>query len=314
MRVLGTLLGLLLGVSTASGDIVREVRAAIARQDLAAAESALAAYRQQKGDGLEAILALSWLGRGALAARDFDKAEAYAQDTRELVLAQLKTRELDAERRLPLALGASIEVQAEVLAARKQRAEAISFLQQELKTYYGTSIRTRIQKNIHQLSLEGKAAPSLETRLWLGAPPPGGALPKGRPMLLFFWAHWCGDCKAMAPSLKRIGQDYETHGLLIVAPTQRYGYVARGEEASPEVELNYIERIRQEHFPALEGAPIPVSEENFRLWGVSSTPTLALADRNGVVRLYHPGEMRYEELAAGVERLFGSATASPAKK
>jgi hypothetical protein len=45
---------------------------------------------------------------------------------------------------------------------------------------------------------------------------------------------------------------------------------------------------------------VPVSEENFKSWGCSTTPTLALIDRGGVVRLYHPGRMSYEELAPKV--------------
>ena len=45
---------------------------------------------------------------------------------------------------------------------------------------------------------------------------------------------------------------------------------------------------------------VPVSEESFKAWGASTTPTLALIDRLGIVRLYHPGRMTYEELAPKV--------------
>ena len=31
-------------------------------------------------------------------------------------------------------------------------------------------------------------------------------------------------------------------------------------------------------------------------WGVSTTPTLAVINKLGVVVLYHPGRMSYEEL------------------
>ena len=46
--------------------------------------------------------------------------------------------------------------------------------------------------------------------------------------------------------------------------------------------------------------PAPVSEENFRNYGASTTPTLVLIDRAGIVRLYHPGAMTYEELRAAI--------------
>jgi thioredoxin-related protein len=43
-----------------------------------------------------------------------------------------------------------------------------------------------------------------------------------------------------------------------------------------------------------------VSEENFRVYGVSSTPTLVLVDGKGIVRMYHPGAMIAEELRLAV--------------
>ena len=44
-----------------------------------------------------------------------------------------------------------------------------------------------------------------------------------------------------------------------------------------------------------------VSERNFLAFGVSTAPTLALVDQGGIVRLYHPGGMKYEELTAAIE-------------
>ena len=171
----------------------------------------------------EAIEALSKQARGALAAREFDKAGTYAAETRKLVLEQLKRRKLDAERLLPLALGASIEVQARVLAERGERAQAVGFLTSELKAWWDTSIRTRIQKNLNLLTLEGKPAPPLEVGQWLGPQPlPLSAL-KGRPVLLFFWAHWCPDCKGMAPILADIEKGYGLQGANPGAGSDRGG-------------------------------------------------------------------------------------------
>ena len=45
-----------------------------------------------------------------------------------------------------------------------------------------------------------------------------------------------------------------------------------------------------------------MSEENFRRYGASTTPTLVLIDRAGIVRLY-PGAMTYEELRPLVAKL-----------
>jgi len=299
-RQLGMLI--LLG-AWARADLVSEVRKAIARKDFAGAEKQVEAYRAEKGVTPEMLEALSWLGRGALGAKQLDQAEAYADETYKLAVEQLKSRKLDAELRLPIALGAAIEVRGQVLAARGERSEAVGFLNRELKTYWDTSIRTRIQKNLNLLTLEGKPAPALEVAEWIGPRPAPFAELKGRPVLLFFWAHWCGDCKTQAPVLAKLAAEFDGQGLLIVGPTQLYGYRARGEDATPEQERAYIDEIRQNFYASIPAMTVPVSSENFRLWGASTTPTLVLIDRAGLVRLYHPGNLSYEELAAKVRAL-----------
>ncbi len=294
---------LVVGASVSPAGIIQDVRAAIAGGNFALGESRLKEYRAREGTKPEALEALSWLGRGALAAKHYDEAERYAGETRKLVLEALKTRPLDSDPNTPIALGASIEVHANVLNARGEKGEAVAFLRREVETYRNTSIRTRLQKNIHLLSLEGKQAPALEVADWLNAKPARVEKLKGRPVLLFFWAHWCGDCKAQAPVLARLMEQYGPKGLVLVGPTQRYGYVNRGEDAPPEKEKPYIESVRREHYGSLSGMAVPVSEENFRNYGASTTPTLVLLDREGVVRMYHPGKMTYEELTGQLEKV-----------
>ena len=296
----------LLVCGTALAGIVQDVRGAIAKGDFPAGERSIADYRKSQGVTSEMILALSWLGRGALAAKQLDKADSYAAETRKLALAELKKRPLDAEENLPLALGASIEVQAQALAARGERGEAVELLKTEVARWKNTSIVTRLNKNLNLLSLEGKAAPALDAEEFLGPKPPQT---KGRPVLLFLWAHWCGDCKQQAPILARIRQ--ENPELVLIGLTQRYGYAARGEEVSPAEELKYIDRIRQsEPYSSLAGMPVPVSAETFRTYGASTTPTLVLIDRGGTVRMFHPGKMTYEALSGKVAQIAGKATRS----
>jgi thiol-disulfide isomerase/thioredoxin len=143
---------------------------------------------------------------------------------------------------------------------------------------------------------------------WLGTPPLPLTALRGRPVLLLFWAHWCPDCKAQIPALVRIEAEYGRRGLVLIGPTQHYGYVARGQEAAPDVELRYIDEVRRESYAPLGNMPVPVSEENFKRYGASTVPTLVLIDRQGIVRLYHPGPMRYDDLASEFR---GQATQSP---
>lgn len=283
--------------------VVKEVRAALNAGEPAKAAHIVEAYRKEKGPDPYWLEAHSWLARAELGAKRFDRALELADETRTHALVMLKTRKVDEEGSLPLALGASIEVRGQALNATGQKSEAVAFLQEELERWRGTSMRTRIQKNLHLITLEGKAAPALETGESIGGP----AVPlpglRGKPVLLFFWAHWCGDCKAQAPILARLSKEFSPRGLRVVGPTQPYGYVANGDEAPREAELQYIESIRAKYYDGIAGMQVPVSEENFRQWGASTTPTLALIDKSGTVRLYHPGKLTYEELKARIEPL-----------
>jgi hypothetical protein len=90
--------------------IVDLVREAIAQNDFREAEHLARANMREIGTTPLAIEAFSWLGRGALAARNYDAAMTYAARAYEMVEEQLKRRQLDAESHLPIALGAAIEV------------------------------------------------------------------------------------------------------------------------------------------------------------------------------------------------------------
>jgi thiol-disulfide isomerase/thioredoxin len=300
---------LLLGTAAtgaqAPGTIVREVRAAVActawpcspTRDFSAAEALLAKYRAANGTTSEALEALSWLGRAALAGKQLDKASAFAEETYRGATAALKSRSLVEDRRLETALGAAIEVQAQVGAERGQRSEAVAFLRAEMERYKDTPLHRRIQKNLHLLSLQGQKAPAVERGRSVGPPMPGLDGLRGKVVVLFFWAHWCPDCKAQAPILTTLLERHRHQGLFVAAPTQLYGYVARGKQAAPDEELRYITQMRDDTYPFLRDLPVPVSEDNHTRYGVSTTPTLVVTDRTGIVRLYHPGRITEEELS-----------------
>ena len=161
---------------------------------------------------------------------------------------QLKQRSLDADPHLPIALGAALEVQSQVLAARGQRTQAARLLQAALRTYANTSIHDRLQKNLNLLSLQGKPAPALRSEESLGAKLPLPAQLKGSPVLLFFWAHWCADCKAEAPIITQLRSEFSGKGLQVIGPTRRYGYTAQIEHASASDELRYIDAVRHRFY------------------------------------------------------------------
>jgi thiol-disulfide isomerase/thioredoxin len=283
--------------------IVDEVRANLAQNNFPAAESALNSYRNQQGASPEYLEAYSWLGRAALEQGKLAQAEAYAKQTQTQAVALLKSRALDAEPHLPMAMGAAFEVESQVLAARGQRTQAVALLQSALRTYGNTSIEARLRKNLNLLSLQGRIAPALKSDQSLGAPLPPAAQLKGEPVLLFFWAHWCGDCKAEAPIITQLRSEYAAKGLRVVGPTRYYGYTAQEEHAAPADELKYIDAVRHRFYSGLLDMPVPISKYNFDTYGASTTPTLVLVDRTGKVAWYHPGAVPYAELRAEIEKV-----------
>lgn len=305
------LMAISIGAPAAQTTIVRDVRVAVnctdwpctPNRDFSAGEAILARYRAANGNTSQALEALSWLGRAALAAKSFDRANAYAAETYDLAVEALKTRALKDDLSLELALGAAIEVQAQVRAAQGRRSDAVYFLRRELDTYRDTPLHMRIQKNINLLSLEGQPAPALEAGRTLGSAMPRFEQLKGKVVVLFFWAHWCGDCKAQGPILAKLLDQYREKGLTVVAPTQFYGYTVKRAAAGPDAEFQHIVETRDTHYPFLRNEPVPVSNANHKRYGVSTTPTLVLLDRHGIVRLYHPGTLTAAELEAAVKPL-----------
>jgi len=283
--------------------LINNVRDAIANRDFATAEQQVRTARAQNGATPEVAVAMSWLARGALDAKSYDRADSWAAETRKVADNLLRTRKLDADAYLPLAVGASIEVHGQVMAARGERAESVAWLREQAKLFAGTSITERIRKDINLLNLEGKPAPALEETEWLGTRPPSLASLHGHPVLLFFWAHWCGDCKGEVAILANIQRIFGPQGLAVIAPTRLYGYVGGGADAPPAIEKPYIERVRQQYYSALPNMAAPLSATNFQLYGASTTPTIVLVDSSGIVRLYHPGAISEVELSSRIRAL-----------
>src|ERR1043166_5892401 len=286
--------------------VIEEVRSAISENQFTQAKTALDGYHAQHGDTPEYIEAMSWMARGSLASKQLDQAETYARQTERLARQQLYNRKLDAEPHLPIALGASFEVQAQVLAAKGQQSQAVLLLKHAIATYGTTSIRPRLQKNLNMLGLVGQAAPALNINQYLGVRPTALAQLKGSPVFLFFWAHWCPDCKAEGPILARLRSEYASRGLTVIAPTQLYGYAAGGENATPKSELSYIGQVWGHYYSGLQDVAVPVSKANFDTYGASTTPTLVLIDRTGKVALFHPGAMSYDDLHVVIEKVLAN--------
>ena len=294
----------------ASASLAAAQKAVPSPAQVAQAEAQVQAYRARNGVNPQVLQFMSEIARAKLALGQVEAAKSYARETEQLCRQELAHRALDAEPQLPLALGASIEVQAQAMAESGQRGAALALLRQALREYGNSSLQARLQKNLNLLTLEGRPAPPLVESQYLGPKPPPLSALRGRHVLLFFWAHWCSDCKHEEPIISRLENEYRSKGLALLMPTQRYGYAAYGEPASPQAELQYIDSVRRQYYADLSSMPAPVSKLNFDRYGASTTPTLVLINRRGVVAMYHPGVLSYDELRAEIEKVLASRPAA----
>lgn len=284
-------LALLFILVPAHAAVVSEVRFKLSAGDLASAEALVEDYYRSNGANSEYAAAVSWLARGALTLKQTEAASHYLDQTKALLAGLLKTTDVDQDKFLETAVGASIEVESGLMAGRGERGRAIAFLesaQSRWKTYW---IAARIQKNLNLLTLEGQPAPELDARY------------RGKPVLLFLWAHWCSDCKAQEPVIARLKEKYAPRGLEVLAPTRRYGDVPDVAHPTAAQEDQEIERVWKTAYGGLDGAPHPVTDAMMLRYGVSSTPTLVLIDRRGIVRMYRPTRLTEAELARRIDAL-----------
>jgi len=276
-----------------AGELVRLVRLKLSAGDLASAVSAVEDYKEKHGIDAEYLDAVGWLARGAEMLKQPDAAAAYVAELR---------REIREEKPdLLIPLGAAIEVEGKLRAAREGRGSALRFLEEEFARAKDVALRSRIRKNVNLLSLEGQPAPELNRANFVGPEPPSLAALKGKPALLFLWAHWCGDCKAQAGVLGRVTRKYRAQGLVVIAPTRYYGTGAENKPATPAEEKAHMAKVWTESYAGLEDVPIPIDTDTMARYGVSATPTYALVDRKGVVRFYSPTRLSEAELSRRIE-------------
>lgn len=282
MRILVSTVALLFVFSVAgAAELTRLVRLKISAGDLASGAHAAEEYRLASGADAEYWDAIGWLARGAQMLGRAELAREY--------VAQIRASIPREDEKLLVPYGAAIETEGRLIANESGRGASIRYFEEQLSAAKATSLRSRIQKNIDLLTLEGQPAPEI-----------GGKLEelRGRPTLLYFFAEWCGDCKAQAPVLERIWNRYRDRGLAMVAVTRLYD-----DEMSPEAEKAKIDARWKDDYDGLPDVPVVVDNEAMIRYGGSATPTFALVDRKGVVRLYTPTRLSEAELSRHIDAM-----------
>jgi thiol-disulfide isomerase/thioredoxin len=273
------------------GSVVGDIRYQLGTGDLMSADAAMEEFCQENRGTSECAAAISWMARGAEMTKDYAAAQRYVDRTSALTKELLKTVKVEDDAFLATAVGATYEVEAHLLVDRGKRDEAVAMLKRELPRCHLWAIQARLRKNLNALTLVGTKAPVSYPEM------------KGKPSVLFLWGHWCGDCKAQSAVMGRIWETYKSKGLVMVAPTRRIGSVGEKDNVPAAEEDSEIEKVWKESYSGLSDVSHPIDEDTMLAYGASSTPTLVLVDRKGLVRMYEPYRMSEEALSRRISEL-----------
>ena len=114
----------------------------------------------------------------------------------------------------------------------------------------------------------------------------------GKPVVLNFWATWCGYCKQEMPDFDRAAKDFPDVTFLMVNATD-------GVSETVASAKKYVEDEGYENFTVL----FDTKSEAQITYGINAYPTTFFIDETGTPRLYAQGAMKYDNIVSALERM-----------
>jgi thiol-disulfide isomerase/thioredoxin len=103
----------------------------------------------------------------------------------------------------------------------------------------------------------------------------------GKPLIVEFWATWCGPCKTSIPHLNEVYKKYQERGLVIVGVTDEDNATIR----------KFTKTVPMAYFPATDKGKL---SEKF---GIQGIPHAMLVDKTGkIVWEGHPMQLKEDKI------------------